>query len=266
MKPKSLFILLALMAGMLFSCFPGTGPKVKATVPHLRVITKVTQITPQLSGDGYFTTVLHDTSADYFIFRTAHDSFTVPNDRTPNFIVGRYDPRTYDLLWVNMGGGKGSDCGCQYFSYYDPKLGGERALYVVGFYEDTAYFSLNASRGTKSVRIGPGKGLSDMFVARYDADTGSVQWIATLGSTASDVGSIYTDKAGVMRRKDGVVLMVIDTNKTTLDIYAHFGAPFQFGSQQIVPEGRYVKLTYERADGTKGPTSAYIPKNVPDDD
>lgn len=93
---------------------------------------------------------------------SAFSSSLYSNGDTDAFIA-KYDPDG-NLVWVNQGGGSDDDYGCGI------KTDENGDVYVVGFFNGTAYFN-NVYKTSSSQ--------GDMFIAKYDGANGNLVWVKT---------------------------------------------------------------------------------------
>lgn len=225
-----LFFLLSIV---LLSC------TVKVKHPHCAVFSTVDAL---MRGDttrtGFFTNVsLFDNKYEEIEYALRQGSVFVPNDATQNFIACRYDTATYKPIWIATGGGRGGDGGCNY--YTDPP---ENAVYIVGYFEDTAYFPIKA--GSKKYKEIISNGMADMFIAKYSYDKGELLWIASGGSVNADV--IFLDSVGARHKE---TYMRLDDSSVT--VYANFFGIAKFGNKLIDAKlsGSAVQISYDKATG-----------------
>lgn len=116
-------------------------------------------------------------------------------------------------IWVAVGGGSGGDGGCNYYT-----VPPENAVYVVGYFEDTAYFPHRAGMQKSATLFS--NGMTDLFVAKYSYDTGALQWVRSGGSRNSDVVFTYNGQRHTETH------MSIDSAAVT--VYANFFGPAFF--------------------------------------
>lgn len=226
-------IQVTLLCAILFSC----NPRVK--IPHTGgFFTVETLMRGDTTKTGFFTTTsFFDPSYDQIEYQTLRGSVMVPNDGTQNFLLCRYDPATYRPIWVAVGGGKGGDGGLNYYC-----VPPENAVYVVGCFEDTAYFPIEA--GSATCRMIISHGMADMFVAKYSYDKGILQWLSCGGSAYSDI--VFTDTQG---QRHTETLMSVDSASVT--IYANFFGSARFGEKTIDAKltGSAVQISYNKTNG-----------------
>lgn len=186
---------------------------------------------------GFFTNAsLFDTAYHAITYETARGSVTVPNDGTQNFLLCRYDTTSLKPIWVAVGGGRGGDGGINYHT-----VPSEHAVYVVGCFEDTAYFPRFA--GSEPCDTLVSRGYADMFIAKYDYETGALQWIRSGGSRYSDVVFMYE---GTRHQE---VFMIVDSAAVT--VYTNCFGPAHFGDTIINAklEGEAVWIRYDKETG-----------------
>lgn len=215
----------------------------------------VTTATPFISGQpkngAFASATFYDTKYDSIEYRTSRGTLVVANDGTANCIVGRYDMQTEQLLWVAVGGGKGNDRGCNYFI-----LPSENALFAVGYFSDTAYFSYND--GSSNFATLASKGETDIFVARYAYDTGVLQWINGGGSSGRDFGYMYTDPQGIIRYHQAKVCVACDSLVPLFHVWGScFGREVRFDNASGSADDRmlandsakFMRISFDRAGG-----------------
>jgi hypothetical protein len=187
---------------------------------------------------GFFTNVsLFDSKYDEIEYQTTRGNVIVENDGTQNFIACRYDTNTYKPIWIATGGGTGGDGGCNY--YTDPP---ENAVYVVGYFEGTARFTVKA--GSRKYKEIISNGMGDMFLAKYSYDNGELLWIASGGSVNADV--IFLDNVGARHKETYMTL-----DKSVVTVYANFFGAAKFGNKSIDAKlsGSAVQISYDKATG-----------------
>jgi len=240
---RKFFILL-----LLASC------NVRVTQPHVAVFTTVDRLMRSDSTrTGFFTNAsLFDTAFDQIKYVTIQGNVFVPNDGSQNFLLCRYDTATMQPVWVAVGGGRGGDGGCNYYT-----VPPENAVYVVGYFEDTAYFPHHAGREQCDTLISNGMG--DMFIAKYRHDDGELQWCKSYGSKYTDI--IFTDNLG--SRHQETILLVDSVN---VILYANFFGPVRFGDQSIdAPfSGSAIRIGFDKETGAV--REARIPDSLPNID
>lgn len=230
---------------LLFACNP------RVTLPHIAIFATVE---PLMRSDttrtGFFTNAsLFDTAYDQIKYVTTLGDIFVPNDGSQNFLLCRYDTATMQPIWVAVGGGKGGDGGCNYHTFPP-----ENAVYVVGYFEDTAYFPSKAGMPECDTLISCG--MVDMFIAKYNYDNGILQWCRSYGSKYSDI--IFTDNLG--NRHQETILMV---DSVYVTLYANFFGPVRFGDQSIdAPfSGSVIQISFDKVTGAV--RDARIPESLP---
>lgn len=193
----------------------------RVTIPHIGIFSTVeTLIRTDTTRTGFFTNAsLFDTAYAYIAYETTRGRVTVPNDGSQNFLLCRYDTATMQPIWVAVGGGRGGDGGCNYYT-----VPPENAVYVVGYFEDTAYFPHRAGNIQCDTLIS--RGLADMFIAKYSYDNGILQWCTSGGSQYSDI--IFLDNLGARHQE---TLMMVDSAMVT--VYANFFGTTKFGDHTI---------------------------------
>lgn len=140
------------------------------------------------TGNIYITGEFHSSAFDYEIYSNG-DS---------DIFIAKYSPDG-TLLWAKNAGGSDYDYGCGI------ALDGTGNVYVVGFFNGTAYWS-GITRTSSSQ--------GDMFIAKYDTN-GNIRWVRT-----GDVGT-YNYLYGIGVDKTGNVYV-----STTFSNDLHFeGAP-----------------------------------------
>lgn len=240
--------LLPIMAALLCAAL---SCNVRMRSPHRAMFFTVDQL---LRGDttntGFFTNVsLFDTAYNEIVYKTTQGDVIVPNDGTQNVLICRYDPVTLQPIWIAVGGGTGGDGGCNYYT-----VPPENAVYVVGYFEGTAYFPITA--GSYRCDTITSRGGTDMFIAKYRYDTGSLEWIASGGSAYSDI--VFTDNLGARHTE---TLITVDSAAVT--VYTNFFGPATFGSLSIDTKmtGSAVQIRYDKATGK--PTDARFVTSLP---
>ena len=217
----------------LCSCNP------RVSVPHIGIFSTVEPLMrSDSSRTGFFTNAsLFDAAYDQIEYRTTTGSVFVPNDGTQNFLLCRYDTQTMQPIWVAVGGGKGGDGGCNYYT-----VPPENAVYVVGYFEDTAYFPHRAGMPQCDTLISRGNG--DAFIAKYDYITGALLWCTSGGSTYPDI--VFTDQQGKRHQE---TIMAVSVSHIT--VYANFFGPVQFGDHFLnVPlSGSAVQISIRKETG-----------------
>ncbi|MCU0432656.1 MAG: gliding motility-associated C-terminal domain-containing protein [Bacteroidia bacterium] len=132
-----------------------------------------TDVAADASGDVY--------SCGYFSVGATFGSISPSNSGITDAYLAKIDNTSGAYLWVNRGGGPGSD---RALSTCTDASGNS---YITGFYEGTATF------GAQSITAA---GSQDMFVAKYDA-TGNLLWVRSGGGPLADAGNgIAADAAG----------------------------------------------------------------------
>jgi hypothetical protein len=229
---KFLPFVLALACTM-FSC------NVRVKRPHQAVFATVERL---MRGDttktGFFTnTLLFDAKYNEILYKTTKGNVVVENDGTQNFFACRYDPETYAPIWIAVGGGTGGDGGCNYYT-----VPPENAVYVVGYFEGTAYFPIKA--GSRKYKEIISNGMVDMFVAKYNYDNGELLWIASGGSVNADV--VFLDNVGARHKE---TLITVDSSVVT--VYTNFFGTAKFGDKSIDAKisGSAVQISYDKATG-----------------
>lgn len=230
---------------LLFACNP------RVTLPHIAIFSTVE---PLMRSDttrtGFFTNVsLFDTAYDEIQYLTTGGNVHVPNDGTQNFLLCRYDTVTLQPIWVAVGGGKGGDGGCNYYT-----VPPENAVYVVGYFEDTAYFPRKAGMPECDTLISCG--MVDMFIAKYSYSNGMLLWCTSGGSKYSDV--VFSDNLGARHQE---TFMVVDSEVVT--VYTNFFGPARFGNQSINAPltGSVVQICFDKHTGIV--RNARIPDLLP---
>lgn len=218
---------------LLWSCNP------RVTLPHVAVFSTVEQLVrSDTTRTGFFTTAtLFDTAYDEILYQTTQGNVLVPNDGTQNFLLCRYDTATMQPIWIATGGGSGGDGGVNYYT-----VPPENAVYVVGYFEDTAYFPYRA--GWSSCDTLMSYGMVDMFLAKYSYDNGELLWCTSGGSAYSDI--IFTDALGARHQE---TMLLVDTVNVTL--YANFFGPALFGDRSIdAPRsGAAIQISFDKETG-----------------
>jgi hypothetical protein len=144
------------------------------------------------------------------------------------------------LRWVVKAGGTGYDEG------RDIAVDGSGHVYVTGQFTRTASFG--PGPGAVSYTTSPAD-FSDIFLARYDAATGDVQWVVRAGGSANDIGfGVALDGAGapvITGQFSGTATFGIGGAARTItaaggtDVFvARYGAAAG-GLQWVVKAGRY---------------------------
>lgn len=186
---------------------------------------------------GFFTNAsLFDTIYDQIEYRTKTGSVFIPNDGTQNFLLCRYETITMQPLWIAVGGGKGGDAGCNYYT-----VPPENAVYVVGYFEDTAFFPHQAGLPSCDTLIS--RGMADMFVAKYRYDNGELQWVHSGGSPYSDV--IFTYNGA----RHNETFMTVDSS--VVSVYANFFGPTRFQNHTLnAPlSGSVMQISFDKETG-----------------
>lgn len=235
-------VLLALLA---HSC------NMRVQTPHIAVFSAIEHLMrTDTTRTGFFTnTTLFDTAYDEIEYVTKLGTVFVPNDGSQNFLLCRYDTATMQPIWVAVGGGRGGDGGCNYYT-----VPPENAVYVVGYFEDTAYFLHRAGMPECDTLIS--NGMADMFIAKYNYDNGILQWCRSYGSKYSDI--IFTDHLG--NRHQETILMV---DSVYVTLYANFFGPVRFGDQSIEAplSGSVIQISFDKVTGAV--RDAQIPESLP---
>lgn len=249
MKTKTLF-LLTLIAGALLSC----NPRVRHD--RIGIFDKATPFIGSNPKNGIFATVaIYDPQYDSIEYQTTQRTFRVVNDGTASCIIGRYDTTTYELIWVAVAGGKGDDKACNYFTI----LGADNAVYVGGYFSDTAYFPTYAGNNQATSVISHGK--TDMFLAKYSYDDGVLRWVNAGGSSGYDLGYTYLDSGNNTFMHDEASLLC-DSSLSNLYLWAKCKGPnVEFVNAQGTADDlsiasdstKYVKVTF---NGTSGLATA----------
>ena len=190
------------------------------------------------SRTGFFTnTSLFDVKYQEIEYRTARGNIFVKNDGSQNILICRYDTATLQPIWVQAAGGRGGDGGLNYYT-----VPPENAVYVVGCFEDTAYFP--RLPGSPNCDTIVSRGNADMFIAKYSYDTGALLWVRSGGSVNSDVVFMY----GGVRHTE--TLMLVDS--TAVTICANFFGEAIFSGRSIAakPTGSAIAILYDKQDGS----------------
>lgn len=223
----------------------------RITTPHVAVFNTVESLMrSDTSRTGFFTNVsLFDTAYDQIKYVTTQGTIFVPNDGSQNFLLCRYDTATLKPIWVAVGGGSGRDGGCNYYT-----VPPENSVYVVGYFEDTAFFPHRAGMQKSDTLIS--NGMADMFIAKYCYDNGDLQWCRSYGSKYSDI--IFTDNLG--NRHQETILLVDSVN---FILYANFFGPVRFGDQSIEAplSGSVIRISCDKETGEV--REAEIPDSLP---
>ncbi len=201
---------------------------------------------------GFFTNVsLFDTAYDEIKYVTTQGNIYVPNEGSQNFLLCRYDTATLQPIWVAVGGGRGGDGGCNYYT-----VPPENAVYVVGYFEDTAYFPHRAGMLVCDTLIS--NGMADMFIAKYSYSNGVLLWCRSAGSKYSDI--IFTDNLGARHQE---TILIVDSVHIT--VYANFFGPLRIGDQSVNASlsGSAVQISFDKKTGAV--REAQIPTVLPDD-
>lgn len=205
---------------------------------HVAVLSTVEPLMrDDTSRTGFFTnSSLFDTAYHAIAYETTRGRVTVPNMRSQDFLLCRYDTTSLKPIWVAVGGGRGGDGGINYHT-----VPSEHAVYVVGCFEDTAYFPLVA--GSEPCDTLVSRGYADMFIAKYDYETGALQWIRSGGSRYSDVVFMYEGT-----RHQEVYLFV---DSVAVTVYTNCFGPAQFGDSIVDAKmtGEAVWIRYDKETG-----------------
>lgn len=225
------------------------NPKVRES--HVAIFSTVEPLMrSDTSRTGFFTNVsLFDTTYDEIQYITTQRTIFVPNDGSQNFLLCRYDTATMQPIWIAVGGGKGGDGGCNYHT--DPE---GNAVYVVGYFEDTAYFPHRAGILECDTLIS--NGMADMFIAKYSYDKGILQWCTSGGSKYTDI--IFLDIQGTRHQE-----MILQIDSVHVIVYANFFGPVRFGDQSIdAPlSGAAIRISFDKETGAV--RDAQIPESLP---
>ncbi|MGP1308611.1 MAG: hypothetical protein ACTS27_00245 [Phycisphaerales bacterium] len=107
---------------------------------------------------------------------------TITSAGNADVFLAKYSP-TGDLLWVVRAGGTAFD------SAEGMALDGGGGVFVVGRFQSTATFAPGVTVTSN--------GSSDVFLAKFDAADGSLEWVRAAGSNGTDRGvGVGTDSAG----------------------------------------------------------------------
>lgn len=225
-------MLIALALSVLLSCNPHTSTE------HVAIFSSVEALMrTDTTRTGFFTnTSFFDSTHAYIAYETTRGRITVPNDGTQNFLLCKYDTATLQPIWVAVGGGRGGDGGCNYYT-----VPTEHAVYVVGCFEDTAYFPHVA--GSEPCDTVISRGMADMFIAKYDYDDGTLQWVHSGGSAYSDV--IFM--VGAERHQE--TFLMVDS--AALTVYANFFGTLSFGDRTLdcKQSGEAVWIRFDKQTG-----------------
>ena len=159
------------------------------------------------SGHSYVTGYFED-SATFGPGETNETTLTGAGDR--DIFVAKYDA-SGDLVWANRAGGTSFDGGGQGIA-----VDGAGNSYITGRFQGSAAFSAGETNETTLTSAG----ISDIFVAKYDA-SGDLLWANRAGGTSTDFGSgIAADGAGNSYVTGGFADSATfgpgETNETTL--------------------------------------------------
>lgn len=227
------FSFLALVLTGIFSC------NFRMKHPHTAVFFNVDQL---LRGDttktGFFTNVsLYDSKYNEIEYQTEQGNVAVKNDGSQNVFICRYNPSNNRPIWIATGGGCGADGGCNYYT-----VPPENAVYVIGYFEDTARFLVKS--GSREYKEIISNGSADMFIAKYSYDKGILQWISSGGSANSDI--VFTDNAGARHKE---TLLIVDS--ATVTVYANFFGHAMFGNKSIDAKlgASAVQISYDKTSG-----------------
>lgn len=231
---KHVFLVLLLAGfGAFYSCRPSIRHANRAVFHTVEPLLR-----DDTARTGFFTNAsLFDRKYDEIMYETIQGDVIVPNDGTQNCLICRYDPATLQPIWIAVGGGKGGDAGCNYYT-----VPPENAVYVMGHFEGEASFPITA--GSKQCKKVVSHGLADMFIAKYSYDKGILQWIASGGSEHADI--VFTDNLGARHKE---TLMTVDSAVVT--IYTNFFGPAKFGDKSIEAKlsGSAVQVSYDKTTG-----------------
>lgn len=160
------------------------------THAHNAIVVDATQFIKDLPPEqinGIFTTsATYSDEVDSIKYVTANGTLAIVNDRSPIYLVGRYNLATKQLLWIAIGAGPGDDKACGSIALAPP----ENALYVIGYFSDTARFS--SSYNPRAVASVISHGRTDIVIAKYDYETGRQYWVNGGGGTGNDLGYMYS--------------------------------------------------------------------------
>ncbi len=246
MRSNPIFLGICILGITIFhSCRP------RVTFPHVAVFSTVeTLMRDDSTRTGCFTnTSLFDAKYEQIEYRTSLGTLFVKNDGTQNVLICRYDTATFQPIWIAVGGGKGGDGGCNYYT-----VPPENAVYVVGYFDDTAFFPIKAGETPSDTLIS--RGGADMFVAKYSYDKGTLEWCVSGGSQYSDI--VFTDNLGARHQE---TFMVVDSVMVT--VYTNFFGPSRFGDQSIDAPltGSAVQISFDKETGIA--RDARIPDSLP---
>lgn len=223
---------------LLLLCMISLSCNMRVRHPQTAIFSTVeTLMRGDRSRTGFFTnTSLYDKKYEQIEYRTIQGAVFVPNDGTQNVLLCRYDTVSLKPIWVQTAGGKGGDGGLNYYT-----VPPENAVYVVGCFEDTAYFPKNPRSPVCDTVIS--HGMVDLFIAKYRFETGELLWVRSGGSAYSDVVFIY----GGSRHTE--TYMTVDSAVVT--VYANFFDSATFGDRKIDAKtsGSAVQIAYRKTDG-----------------
>ncbi len=159
------------------------------------------------SGHSYVTGYFED-SATFGPGETNETTLAGAGDR--DIFVAKYDA-SGDLVWAKRAGGTSFDGGGQGIA-----VDGAGNSYITGRFQGSAAFSAGETNETTLTSAG----ISDIFVAKYDA-SGDLLWANRAGGTSTDFGSgIAADGAGNSYVTGGFADSATfgpgETNETTL--------------------------------------------------
>ena len=140
-------------------------------------------LTVDAQGNIYVTGSFSGTNASFGL-NVNGVNVTRTSSGSEDIFVAKYNS-SGRVLWVQTAGapGNNADRGQKI------ELDGMGNVYVVGFFSGTASFSPTESRLSK--------GDDDAFVAKYDANTGNLIWVAAFGGSQKDrANAIDTDNQG----------------------------------------------------------------------
>lgn len=224
--------LILLLSIVFLSC------NVKVKHPHCAVFSTVGALMrDDTTRTGFFTNVsLFDKKYEEIEYTTAQGSVFVPNDGTQNCLICRYDTVTLKPIWINVAGGSGGDGGVNYYT-----VPPENAVYVVGYFEGTAYFP--KAPGSPWCDTLVSYGMADMFIAKYSYDKGVLQWVRSGGSAYSDVVFTYNGA------RHTETYMTVDSIAVT--VYANFFGRSTFDGKFIDAKtsGAAVAISYDKKNG-----------------
>lgn len=144
-----------------------------------------------------------------------------------NIFLARYNSTNGNIIWVRTAGGSNYDAGTGLL------VDQEGEIYICGYYQGSSYFS-------DAITLQNENGLSNSFVARYNAD-GDVVWVRGAGGAASDEAYAMTwDRAG------------------DIAVTGKFGALARFGSDTLtcMGESNVFAALYTREGALLGAVSA----------